>query len=222
MPKQLQDILTRYMYLSGSMSEQIGKNGTFRWEDMWHQLTQKRELAKTRWPGPFVSHFGMWLCQGLCTHPTQNTRPFKQEEGKKENKIPHFVFCEQLMWVFFIFCTHFVAFFIYPLKILRLFPWTTYWKVPSSPSCKRGLLEACPKPTASQCPVLQEYVVTQKPKEGHTKHAAKSAVLVLGRPTFLTFHSVCVCVVLYARVLFFCEVNNNKNAKEYLCLSLLR
>ncbi len=28
--------------------------------------------------------------------------------------------------------------------------------------------------------------------------------------------------LLYARVLFFCEVNNNKNAKEYLCLGLLR
>ena len=28
--------------------------------------------------------------------------------------------------------------------------------------------------------------------------------------------------VLYARVLFFCEVNNKKNAKEYLCLGLLR
>ncbi len=27
---------------------------------------------------------------------------------------------------------------------------------------------------------------------------------------------------LYARVLFFCEVNYNKNAKEYLCLGLLR
>ena len=29
------------------------------------------------------------------------------------------------------------------------------------------------------------------------------------------------CLLLYARVLFFCEVNNNKNAKEYLCLGLL-
>ena len=30
-------------------------------------------------------------------------------------------------------------------------------------------------------------------------------------------------LLLYARVLFFCEVNNNnKNAKEYLCLGLLR
>ena len=28
--------------------------------------------------------------------------------------------------------------------------------------------------------------------------------------------------VLYARVLFFCEVNENKNAKEYLCHGLLR
>ena len=27
--------------------------------------------------------------------------------------------------------------------------------------------------------------------------------------------------MLYARVLFFCEVNNNKNAKEYLCFGLL-
>ncbi len=30
-----------------------------------------------------------------------------------------------------------------------------------------------------------------------------------------------VSLMLYARVLFFCEVNNNKNAKEYLCLGLL-
>ncbi len=28
-------------------------------------------------------------------------------------------------------------------------------------------------------------------------------------------------LMLYARVLFFCEVNKNKNAKEYLCLGLL-
>ena len=27
--------------------------------------------------------------------------------------------------------------------------------------------------------------------------------------------------LLYLWVLFFCEVNNNKNAKEYLCLGLL-
>ncbi len=31
-----------------------------------------------------------------------------------------------------------------------------------------------------------------------------------------------VSQMLYARVLFFCEVNKNKNAKEYLCLGLLR
>ncbi len=29
-------------------------------------------------------------------------------------------------------------------------------------------------------------------------------------------------ILLYYWVLFFCEVNNNKNAKEYLCLGLLR
>ncbi len=44
------------------------------------------------------------------------------------------------------------------------------------------------------------------------------------RPTVYNFVKIILesCQLLYARVLFFCEVNNNKNTKEYLCLGLLR